>query len=1849
MKKILLLLLVVAALTACKDKKNEIPSVDPAFTSYVSGFTSGVISAGSNLLISLVSDVPIAIREESVEMELFECKPSVEGSLRWIDSRTLEFTPVEMLEPGTVYQCKFQLHKVMEVPDNLKTLEFQFQTIQQALYVELEGLTSLDDEDLQWQQLRGTLKTADVADMEQVEQVLTGSQEGKALQIAWTHNSEGTSHEFTFDSISRTKEKEQVLVQWDGKHIKSKDGGEQVVSIPPLGDFKLMNTHVRQQPEQYISLFFSDPISKSQDLRGLIYLESGEDVKLELEGSQVKVYPTSRLEGSKTLVVNEAVRNTLDYKLIESYKKEIKFTSINPDVQLIGDGVILPGSDGMIFPFKAVNLKAVNVRIIKIFEENIGQFFQGNQYNGDNEIKRVGRMIVKKEVALSSDDPIDYGIWNIFSLDLAELVETEPGAIYNVSITFDRSQSLLPCAGGSEQEELEPFKEDRELERFNDPPTGNYYYDYGYYENYNWNEREDPCTDSYYTYKKGRNEASRNVLASDLGIIAKGGNGKALFVAVTSLVSTEPISGVEVEIYNYQNQVMEVRQTDQEGMVSIALEKKPYLLVAKNGPQRGYLRLDDGSALSTSMFDVAGSRNPLGIKGFMYGERGVWRPGDSIYMTFVLEDPDLVLPGNHPVRFELYTPESQLYLNRTSTKGINGVYDFRTATEADAPTGNWLAKVHVGGSVFTKMVKIETVKPNRLKINVDFGSEILKKGPVQGLLNAKWLHGAVARNLKADIELDLKATTTRFDDYQGYVFDDPVKSFEAEEEMVFEGRLDSLGNAGFVPGIQVGKEAPGMLQAFFKTRVFENSGDFSVDRFPLLYSPFSKYVGVKIPEGGGWNGALYSNETNLIPIVTVDESGDPVDIANLSIEIYDVNWRWWWDRDEYDNLASYVGNRSRNLIRKDLISTVNGKAMYEMNFGENLWGRKLIRITDPRGGHSTGQTFYLDYRGYWETASQEGPGGAEMLSFTTDKKEYTVGEEIALNLPEIEEGRALVSIENGSGILRTFWVESPLEGPVSIEATADMAPNVFFNVSLIQPHKNTINDRPIRMYGIQSVKVVDQQTILTPVLQMPDVLEPEQVVEFMVSELEGREMTYTVAVVDEGLLDLTRFRTPDLWKQFYAKEALGVRTWDLYKYVLGALKGEMAGLLSIGGDEFIEQDDKKNNNRFKSVVKYFGPFELKAGESSKHSFIMPNYVGSVKTMLVASQRGAYGKAEKVTPVKKPLMVLATLPRMVSPSETVSLPVTVFSMDPKVKNVTLEIKTNGLFTVEGPAVQKITFEQEGDRVVDFTLKVARSVGAGKVEVIAKSGSHRASDAIDLQVRMPNPRIARTINAMVEPGLSWETMYEAVGLSGTNKGVMEVSVLPPMNLEQRLKYLITYPHGCVEQTTSAVFPQLFLHRFVELDSKQKSDIQDHVMAGINKLKSFQVSNGGLTYWPGSSGWVSEWGSSYAGHFMIEAKALGYKLPIGFMSNWMKYQSRMANSWDRESNRFGYRRSNEINQAYRLYTLALAKKPALGAMNRMREMKNLPPTAQWTLAGAYLLIGKKEVASKLVAGLTTVVKPYRELSYTYGSSLRDQAMILEVATLMDNMVTGRKLVEEIAGQMASNEWYSTQTTAYVLLAIGKFIGDSDASGGIEFEYSLNGRKETVKTEAPMARMELPFEGEKGGSIALKNTDGRNLFVNVQLDGIPLDNKVNDEASDLKMTVRYFAMDGRPIDPSRVEQGTDFMAELTIAHPGIRSSYKELALTQMFPSGWEIRNLRLDNIESSKMKSRPDYQDIRDDRVYSYFGLEKSESKTFVVMLNASYLGEFFLPAVYCEAMYDNGIHATKAGKWVKVVRQL
>lgn len=1844
--------LVAVFLTTGCDGPNDYANVDPAFGGYVSAFTDGVVSKSSTIQIRLVESHPDAKPNEVIDEELFDLSPSLDGEAYWIDDRTIEFRPTERFESGKVYKVEFFLSKLVKVPEDLKTMEFRLQIMRQSMDVAFDGLEAYDDK-LEWQMMNGYVSTYDVAEAEEVEASVKAFQDGKQLSLFWEHQAGGKVHRFVVDSIHRTEDRGQVILQWEGEELESEEDGEQGFDIPPLGEFSVLDMNTTAQPEQVITLFFSDPVNQDIDLDGLIYVRPQTDVRLVREGSSVKVYPAKRLIGDVTVTVTDGVRNTLGYQLMEQFQKRVKFTSIKPAVKLIGKGVILPSSDGLTFPFKAVSLKAVNVRIIRVFEENVAQFFQVNQFDGTREMKRVGRPVFNGEVELTSDKSIDYGAWNNFSIDLSKLLKTEPGAIYRVFINFDQSQSIYPCQGDeSELSDDEVWQADEYESSFDNPRNYNYYNENESYDwrRYDYRERENPCKPSY--YMNGDHFVGRNLLASDLGLIAKSGRGTDMLVAVTDLRTTDPLSDVEVEIYNFQQQQIGSAKTNAEGFVNIDLTRKPYLLIAKKGGQRGYLRLDDGNALSLSMFDIGGQRNTKGVKGMIYGERGVWRPGDSLYLSFILQDMDNVLPAGHPVVFELYTPQQQLFERKVRTTSVNGFYDFRSSTQKDSPTGNWTAKVKVGGSEFTKVIKVETVKPNRLKIKLDFDSEVLTdQKPSKGEMEVKWLHGAIAGNLKADVEMNLNKGTTSFDKYPDYVFDDPAKEFNPQEKMVFEGKLNADGKAVVKPVIEVAKSAPGMLRASFKIRAFEKGGDFSVDRFSVPYSPYRGYVGVKVPDGEAWNGALYSNEPNLIPIVTVDEFGKPVDRKGVKIEIFDVYWRWWWERSSDSNLARYVTSNNRNLIKTATVDTKNGKAVYELDFGDRHYGRKFIRVTDPVTGHSAGQTFYVTYKGWWNDDGGSSPGAAELLTFSTNKKTYEVGETIEITVPSSKQGRILASIEAGSKVLKAFWVDlKEGDNSIKLKATEEMAPNMFVHLSLIQPHKNVKNDLPIRLYGVQPVAVENPASHLDPIITMPKELAPESQFEVKVSEGSGSKMTYTLAIVDEGLLDLTRFLTPDPWSHFYAKEALSVKTWDMYKYVIGSFSGEMAGLLALGGDAYSRKNGGAKANRFKPVVRFVGPFVLEKGKENVHKLDMPNYVGSVRTMVVAGQGNAYGSTQETTPVKKPLMVLATAPRVVGPQERVDIPVTVFAMDDKMKNVSVSIETNGLFHINGEKQKDISFNRTGDKVVNFNLSVNESLGIGKIKVIAKSGSEKAVYDVELDVRTPNPRITKVDEAILEPGESWKTDYLPIGMAGTNNGVVEVSNIPAINLEERLKYLVRYPHGCIEQTTSSVFPQLFLSNLMDLEPEQLQEIEENVKAGIDRLRKFQIYSGGLSYWPGELDEASDWGTNYAGHFMLEAKAKGYSLPAGFVENWTRFQKQRANAWtpDMDGQRNHYYSSNQLIQAYRLYTLALAGKPALGAMNRMRNIKKLQTAARWRLAAAYQLIGKKGIAEKLVAGHTTEVESYKELSRSYGSSERDRAMILETLTILKRKTDAKKILDELSGQLSSSNWYSTQTTAYSLLAISKFVGNSGGVGNeLKFNYGFNGQTLKSKmSQSPITQLKMKIDGTEGGRFELTNTSNTTLFVKMVLDGIPAAGTQTDGENDLKMSVRYTDLDFKPIDPTSIEQGSDLIAEVTVVHPGIRGDYEELALTQIFPSGWEIRNLRLDEGKSLKVADKPEYQDIRDDRVHTYFDLEKYEKKTFRILLNAAYLGNFYLPSVSCEAMYDNEIHAYRSGKWVKVV---
>jgi len=1825
-----------------KGNKTFNSSINPAFGEYISSYTAGVIGSGTAIRMVLSRDVVDAASVgDETTVKLFELSPSVKGVTVWLDRRTVEFRPESRLISGQIYEIKFQLSRLLEVPQALSTFEYTLQVIPQNFEVSIENIKPYIKTDLKRQKIEGVIYTADYAENTAVEKMLAAQQEGKSLKVNWSHTTEGKQHLFTIEDVARKESVSVVKLALSGESLGVEQNDDREVEIAALGDFKVTHVRVEQGTSQYVVIQFSDPLNEAQVLEGLIRISDLTSLDFEIKENEIRVYPPVRQTGNRMLTIDAGVKNVLDYRMPQSSTHDIAFEQSLPAVRFTGKGSVLPSSEGLVLPFEAVNLKAVDVKIIKIYENNVLQFLQTNDFDGNQELRRVGKPIFNKMISLDNTGVADLGKWNRFTLDLTKFITPEPGAIYQVQINFKKSYLAYVCEGDdtSEQNTDTGFEEENDNEEGEFSYWDSYDEDY-YNDDYEWKERDNPCHSSYYN---GSRRIKRNIIASDLGLLAKRGGDGNTVVIVNDLKTTQPLSGVQLELYDYQQQLIGNASTGPDGKAIILSQQKPFALIAKRGPQRGYLKVLDGESLSLSNFNVGGEYVNKGLKGFLYGERGVWRPGDSLYLSFILEDKMKLLPPAHPVVFELQNPQGQVTSRLVRSNSENGFYKFATATAADAPTGNWSGRVKVGGTEFTQPIKIEMVKPNRLKINLDFGVDKLTTNTnnISGDLKVNWLHGAPGKNLHAQFEVLLTKGSARFDQYPEYTFDDPSIDFYSESKPVYDGYTDAEGNAKVNVAIPVSEQAPAVLNAVFRGKVYEESGNFSIDRFSIPYYPYPSLTGIRLPQGDKARGMLLTDTTHRVDIVTVDANGTPLS-RTIELSIYKINWRWWWDGS--DGEINFMSGNYSQPVQVGRIQTVNGKGSWKFKIKYPEWGRFFVKAYDPQSGSSTGKVVYIDWPG-WAGRARNESQGATMLSFSSDKPMYNIGEKANLVIPGSDNGRALISIENGSRVLQTFWLETQKgDNQFAFEVTREMTPNVFVNVTLLQPHAQTSNDLPIRMYGVIPIQVEDPGTHLNPVIAMPDVLEPGKEVTIRVSEQAKRKMTYTLAMVDEGLLDLTRFKTPDAWSRFYAREALGVKTWDLYDQVIGSFGGRLDRLLALGGDsELAAKEDDAKANRFKPVVKFFGPFTLDGG-SNEHTFIMPQYIGSVKTMLVAGYEGAYGKAEKVTPVRKPLMVLATLPRVLGPEESVKLPITLFAGEKNINNVKVDIKVTGPVEL-AEAARTVSMSGNSDMTVDFNMLVKAETGKATVKVTAVSGNYQATDEIEIDVRNPNPPVTKVVDAILEEGKTWTSVVAPIGVKGTNSSILEVSSLPPINLGQRLKYLYQYPYGCIEQTTSAVFPQLYLNKVKSLTEEERALIQRNVKAGVERLKAFTNRDGGFAYWPGHED-SDSWGTTYAGHFLVEAEAKGYYVPNDMIRRWKKYQKSKAQSW-RKNQEYS---SSELIQAYRLYTLALSGDPELGAMNRLREHAPLPATAAWMLAAAYVKAGQPEAGKKLVDNLSLTVKPYQEMAYSYGSDIRDKAIILETLLLLNDRTKAFELVKDLSQSLSnSNYWMSTQSLAWSLKSVGAFAS-AEQKGELKFTYSYNGKEVTANTDLSIAQVTLPVEGVKNGNLKVVSASKGVLFVRLISEGVPARGLEEDDAKNLSLTVSYTDAKGNPIEVDQLEQGTEFVAVVTVFNPGMRGIYKNLALNQIFPSGWEINNLRLTGDEGAKLTGDvPTYQDIRDDRVYTYFDLAANQRKTFKVLLTASYAGGYYLPAVSCEAMYDNSVYARKKGKVVAVVKKL
>ena len=1856
-----LLLMIVSFSSCTRTQKDIIPSAE--YAPYVNAYTGGVISQNSTIRIELTHEQPMVDLNNELKENPFSFSPSLKGKAYWVSNNTIEFVPEEgTLKPGSLYECTFQLGKFVEVDKKLKEFNFSFRVQERNFTLSIEPLPITDAQPDEIN-IKGEICFSDIVKKEEVEKILTakdGNNKSYPVEIIPTDNL--TRYQFCINQVPRDTEDYQLTITANGSPARIDQTQSEEVLIPAKDSFRFLSATRIDEPENGIEVVFSAPLSDTQDLKGLIEIPELSSSVFQIKENRVFIYFEANQLSKLTLNIHEGVKSSQGKTLGTSHSISFSEINLKPQVEMLTTAAILPDSKSLIIPFRAVNLYAVDLSVIRIFENNVLMFMQTNSLASANELRRSGRLVYKKTLWLGKDTSKDIHNWENYSIDLAGLIRQEPGAIYRVILSFRQEYSAYPCGGVDNQEikfadnntpdglmKVSGSALSEADEAVWDTPEAYYYYNGGTmdWSVYRWKERDNPCHPSY--YMNSDRAAACNVFASNLGMIVKRNSLNKLWIAVSNILDTNPVGKAQVTVYNFQLQPIGKGETNGEGFVEISSKGTPFIVVAEAEKQKAYVRVVDGEEQSVSRFDVGGKEIQKGLKGFIYGERGVWRPGDTLHISFILEDREKRIPDKHPVALEIYNPKGQFYTKMISTQGMNGFYTFDVPTQAGDPTGLWNAYIKVGGTTFHKGLRIETIKPNRLKINLTL-PKILQSTDknVTVPLASAWLTGATASKLKAKVEMSLSKVNTQFKNYGQYIFNDPATDFTTIKTDVFDGILNAEGKAGVTLKVPAATNAPGMLNATFTTRVFEPGGDASIYTQSIPFSPFVSYVGINLNQPKG--KYIETDKDHVFDVVTVNSQGQPVNRSNLEYKIYRISWSWWWENSE-ESFGTYINNSSITPVASGKLQTSGGKTTFKFRVDYPSWGRYLVYVKDKDSGHATGGTIYVDWPESRGRSNKTDPSGIKMLTFSLDKDSYEIGETATAIIPAAAGGRALVSIENGSSVLHREWIEVTNEGDTkyTFEITPEMTPNVYLHISLLQPHAQTINDLPIRMYGIAPVFVTNRQTVLQPQIQMPEVLRPETDFNVTVSEKSGKPMTYTLAIVDDGLLDLTNFKTPDPWNEFYSREALGIRTWDMYDNVLGASAGAYSSLFSVGGDATLKPADAKAN-RFKPVVKFIGPFYLEKGRQQTHTLKLPMYVGSVRAMVVAGQDGAYGNAEKTAFVRTPLMLLSTLPRVLSIQEEITVPVNVFAMEKQVKNVTVSLQASGGgVQIEGSHQQSLTFNRPGDQLVFFTLKTGNKTGKATIKLTASGGGQQTKETIEIEVRNPNPIVTLRSSEWIETGQNKELSYQLGSLSANNQIKLEVSRIPSVDISRRFDFLYNYQHHCTEQLTSKALPLLFIAQFKTIDTREAEKIKANVQEAIRQIYARQLPNGGFVYWPGNAV-ADEWISSYTGMFLTLAQEKGYAVHANVLNKWKRFQRAAAQNWrmPQEANNWQQWQS-ELQQAFRLYTLALAGAPEYGAMNRMKEQPGLSIQAKWRLAAAYALTGKMKPAEELVYNAETTVIPYSSMNQIYGSSDRDEAMILETLLLMNRERDALQQAKVVSKNLSQENWFSTQSTAFALMAMGRLA--EKLSGSLDFTWTWNGKQQpAVKSAKAVFEKEISTS-PKSGTVAVKNQGKGALSVDLITRTQLLNDTLPAISDNLRMDIRYASMDGKPMSVNDIRQGTDFTAIASISNTSGTTDYTNLALTHIIPSGWEVYNERMTVPEaepqettdsSGNVSGQYTYQDIRDDRVLTYFNLRRGETKIFTIRLQATYAGNFILPAVQCEAMYDVNVQArSKAGR--------
>jgi len=1362
--------------------------------------------------------------------------------------------------------------------------------------------------------------------------------------------------------------------------------------------------------------------------------------------------------------------------------------------------------------------------------------------------------------------------------------------------------------------------------------------------------------------------ATQWLIISDLGLTTLSSEDSGITVNVRSLSTAEPVSDVEVQLIAANNTILS-KAKSRKGMVSFdnSLTRgtggnRPRLILAY-GPKGDFSFID----LQQPAFDLSDrgveGRTIQGLfNAFLYTEQGVYRPGSTVHLNTLLRDNLGAAKGDLPLTFVVLRPDAVEVARSTIKGNAIGFYELPIEIPASGRTGQWTVQAYLDPNkspVGEVHFSVEDFVPSRMLVSLKTDQTLLTPTqPVQVQVKARYLFGANASGLSGTAQMILKEQEIPYPDYKEFTFGLSEETFMDTRTDLALPALNPEGESTVTVTLEKVPETSKALVADIRVTIDNKGGrpEMGSLKVPVRIKPLM--IGIKPLFQSG----VVSEEDDKasFEIIAVNNDGKMQSVDNLEYELVQEELHYTWYQAESYSPWQYKTMTEDKFLSKGATSA-KLDAPNKLEVALKDWGRYRLEIRDPKTGAVTSIRFSKG----WVEATR-GEDTPDKLNIKTDKDAYEMDDTVQVLIEAPFDGEALLTVANNQ-ILETRNISVSKKGTkVKLNFDENWGTGAYCMISAFRPLGDNDSDKnkpflPKRAVGIAWIGLTKETNSLKIDFTLPPEVRSKQTLEIPIQVSPGnkgdklsKNTFVTVAAVDEGILKLTEFKTPNPHDYFYDKQFLGVELRDLYGKLIEPIPGP-DGKLKFGGDggALARNLQALSKKSFKIVSIYSGIVPIDKNGKGTLKLDIPEYNGTLRLMAVALDENKLGSQESSLLVRDPVVIEGVMPRFLRMGDQSTLTLTFINVKAEPGEYKVQLKSEGSVTASDKNEFTIELGKEAEASLSIPVS-ANALGDGKIEAILTGNNLSLSQTIEISVIPKSGNSNQSFNKFLKANESSEINSDILKdyIPGTEAITLTWSKQVKMDTTGMLKNLIQYPYGCVEQTTSK---SLGLLAGADCNNTCVQDKTcENPCAAVNQalamLSEKQNADGSFSLWFDATGGGDVWLTAYVVDFLQRAESAKFAVPKFTLDKSLEWLSA-----------FILRQSPNDDKtpldgiAYALYDLTKANRVENGSIRYFYDTyydKIKSPFSR-ALVGASLA-QKGDLKRAIDAFQNVYVFPDGDMkSAPYGTPLRDKAgvialmgeSIVMMPTLSQLTDTISSLLQTVGDETKDPSRLSTQEEVWLLLAAHNLLpSKSQAPINIMIDQR-NLTKNGESMSVDLSRLELQTP------VVIQNKGSDTLWQNVFVSGVLKDAKPA-VSEGLTVQREYYDFEGNILKPDNFYQGSEVV--VVVSGKSQDSAPHQLLIADFLPAGFEISNTRLNQgMENSLFNwlgdlSKPQYVEPRDDRFVASLLLDENIN-TFKVayVVRAVTVGKYVHPGVLVEDMYAPKVYARTGEDSIEVTK--